>query len=345
MKRKKIIITGGCGYIGSHTILEIFRNTEYEVISIDNYMNSSAATLERIKAISGREVKNYDVDLRSYEQTARVFSENKDVAGIIHFAALKSVPESVADPYLYYDNNFNSLINVLKCCEEFNVPDFIFSSSCSVYGNVAPESLPVNENTPLKEAESPYGHTKEVGEKMIRYFTDKGKVRAVLLRYFNPVGAHRSGLNGELPIGRPNNLVPYITQVAAGLLPQLQVFGDDYDTRDGSCIRDYVHVSDIAMAHVKALDYLLSGNNESPYEIFNLGSGNGVTVLEAVHAFERVTGIKLNYVIAPRRKGDVAQIFSDSSKAEKLLGWKPQFSLDEMMATAMKWQQTLMKNA
>jgi UDP-glucose 4-epimerase len=338
MNRKKIIVTGGCGYIGSHTIIELFNNTDYEVLSIDNTMNSSEDALLRVKEITSKEVKNIKIDLRDYKATSEVFRETENIAGVIHFAALKSVPDSVANPYLYYDNNINSLINILKCCEEFNVKNFIFSSSCSVYGDVRPEALPVKEETELNMAESPYGHTKQVGEKIIKFFTDKGNLNAILLRYFNPVGAHISGLNGELSMDKPNNLVPLITQVAAGLLSSLQVYGFDYDTRDGSCIRDYVHVSDIASAHIKALNYLIDGKNSSEYEIFNLGSGQGVTVLEAIHAFEKVSGVKLNYKMAARRKGDVAQIYSDSLKAMNLLNWKTEYSIEEMMMSAWKWQ-------
>jgi UDP-glucose 4-epimerase len=345
MKPKKIIVTGGCGYIGSHTIIELFNNTEYEVLSIDNNMNSSEDALLRVREITSKEVKNYKVDLRDYKATAKIFQETENVAGVIHFAALKSVPDSVANPYLYYDNNFNSLINVLKCCEEFKIENFIFSSSCSVYGDLCPDDLPVKEETTLNMAESPYGHTKQVGEKMIKFFTDKGKINAILLRYFNPVGAHISGLNGELSMDKANNLVPLITQVAAGILPSLQIYGSDYETRDGSCIRDYVHVSDIANAHIKALNYLIEGRNESEYEIFNLGSGQGVTVLEAIHAFERVSGVKVNYKMVERRKGDVAQIYSDSLKAQKLLNWKTEHSIEEMMSSAWKWQLKLKEKA
>jgi UDP-glucose 4-epimerase len=341
MKKNKILITGGCGYIGSHTIIEIFKHTDFDVISIDSNVNSSLEALDRIKEISLKDVKNYKVDLRDYKATEQVFKENSDIVGVIHFAALKSVPDSVADPYLYYDNNFNSLINILKCCEMYKVQNFIFSSSCSVYGDLDPSQLPVREETVLNPTESPYGHSKQVGESMIKFFCNKGNIKAVLLRYFNPVGAHISGLNGELSMDRPNNLVPVITRVAAGLIPVLQVFGKDYPTRDGSCVRDYVHVSDIATAHIKALNYLLENKNTSEYEIFNLGSGNGITVLEAIRAFEKVTGKKLNYQMVDRRNGDIAQIYSDSKKAEKLLNWKPSFTIEEMMQSAWKWQMNI----
>ena len=259
-----------------------------------------------------------------------------DIKGIIHFAAFKAVGESVEIPLLYFENNLSSLINILKCAKEFDVPNFIFSSSCTVYGS--PDEIPVTEQTPQKPAESPYGATKQMGEEIVREITKSGDVQRILLRYFNPVGAHPSALIGELPLGKPQNLVPAITQTAIGKLPQMIVYGDDYPTRDGSCIRDYIHVCDIAHAHILALQYLIDKKNTSPCEIFNLGTGNGITVLEVIHSFEKVSGVKLNYKIGPRRPGDVVAIYANNNLAKKLLKWEPKYSLDEMMSTAWKWE-------
>jgi len=338
-QKNKILVTGGCGYIGSHTIVELIKTTNYKVISIDNYSTSSVDTLDRIKKASGKEVKNYDVDLKDRSAVRVVFLENPDIVGIIHFAAHKTVPESVAEPIKYYDNNINSLLNILIACEEFDVHNFIFSSSCSVYGNV--KSLPVDEDTPFEKAESPYAYTKVIGEEIIKNVVNISPLKAIALRYFNPVGADVSGKIGENPIVRPNNLVPYITQVAAGILPTLSVFGGDYPTRDGSCIRDYIHVTDIADAHIKALSYLIGNKIDKSFDVFNLGSGEGVTVLEIIKAFEKVAGLKLNYEIVGRRPGDVVSIYSNSEKAKKILGWVPTFDAEGMMSTAWKWQQTL----
>lgn len=337
-----ILVTGGCGYIGSHTIIELLNQGLHDVISIDNLVNSSEKTIDRIEAITGKRIVNYSIDLCDLAATQAIFEQHPDLTGVIHFAALKAVGESVAEPLKYYHNNFESLINILKCCEAFAVKDVIFSSSCTVYGSI--DQLPVTENSPVSRAESPYGNTKLVGEEILRDFIRISKnVQAIALRYFNPVGAHPTGLNGELPANKPNNLVPFITQSAAGLLPPLTVFGGDYDTRDGSCIRDYIHVCDIAEAHVMAMDYLGNGKNTDAYEVFNLGSGEGVTVFEAVQAFEKAAGMKLEYMVGDRRPGDVMAIYSDSSKAEKYLGWKAKASIHDMMASAWKWQQHLMK--
>ena len=338
----KVLVTGGTGYIGSHTILEIIETTSWNVISADNHLRSSPKTLERIKTIANKTIVNYDVDLCDLAKTRNIFSRNPDISGVIHFAALKSVPESVANPELYYHNNNKSLENILACIKEFNINYFIFSSSCSVYGNIS--ILPVNEKSLLQKAESPYAHTKQMGEEILKKFSDENSsIYSIALRYFNPVGAHISGLTGESPIGKPDNVVPAITQTAIGILPQFNVFGNNYNTRDGSCIRDYIHVTDIANAHVLALNYLINGKAKKNYDVINLGSGTGVTVLEAIKAFEKISGIQLNYKIAPRRSGDVEAIFSDSSKALKLLGWKPKYSIDDMMRTAWKWQQNKMK--
>ncbi|MCB0835492.1 MAG: UDP-glucose 4-epimerase GalE [Bacteroidetes bacterium] len=336
----KILITGGCGYIGSHTAIELLSNPEIEVISVDNLINSSAQTADRVGQIAGRNMKNYQVDVCDKEALSEVFEENPGIEGVIHFAALKAVGESVEQPLRYYQNNLLSLINILDCCEKYEVKNFIFSSSCTVYGEI--DQLPVTEQTPTKEAASPYGNTKLVGERIIKDFIAISEnVNAIALRYFNPVGAHDSGLNGEDPINKPNNLVPVITRTASGMIPQLTVFGGDYATRDGSCVRDYIHVVDIAEAHVKALEYLMEGKNEDRYEYINLGSGNGVTVLEAIQAFEKVAGLELNYVVGDRRPGDVGAIYSDSSLAKEKLGWEARRGIEEMMASAWKWQMNL----
>lgn len=333
----KILITGGAGYIGSHTILEVLEQTGWEVISADSYLRSSPATFDRIKNISGKEIKNYAVDLCNLPETKKIFLENADIAGIIHFAALKSVPESVANPDLYFRNNNESLKNILTCIKEFEIKNFIFSSSCSVYGNI--DKFPVNEETPLQEAQSPYAQTKKDGEKTLAAFSKANPdVHSIALRYFNPVGAHISGKTGETPIGKPDNVVPAITQTAIGKLEKFTVFGDNYKTRDGSCVRDYIHVSDIAYAHILALQALFEGKIKNNFEIFNLGTGNGVTVLEALRAFERSSRQKLNYTIGPRRAGDVEAIYSDSSKAKKMLGWVPKYDIEEMMESAWKWE-------
>ncbi|MBS1510802.1 MAG: UDP-glucose 4-epimerase GalE [Bacteroidetes bacterium] len=331
----KILVTGGCGYIGSHTIVDLVQNG-FDVISIDNNGRSNEAILDGVEKIVHRKIKNYKVDLCSYDDTYAVFQENPGIKGIIHFAAYKAVGESVEKPLLYFENNLGSLINILKCAEEFNVPHFVFSSSCTVYGN--PDTMVVTEETPQKPAESPYGATKQMGERIVNDTVKNSGISAILLRYFNPVGAHPSIHIGELPIGRPANLVPAITQTAIGKLPTMHVHGTDYDTRDGSCVRDYVHVCDIAHAHTLALNYLLAHKNETPCDIFNLGTGNGNTVLEVIAAFEKVSGIKLNYQLGPRRPGDVVAIYANNNKAKTGLGWNPKYSVDDMMDSAWKWE-------
>lgn len=337
-----IIVTGGAGYIGSHTIIELLQQTDYNIVSIDNFSNSNSDTFDRIEAITGKRIKNLNVDICNLEALELALSKVKNPIGIIHFAAYKSVPQSVADPLLYYHNNLGSLVNILKICKKLNISNFIFSSSCSVYGNV--DVLPVTEQTPFAVAESPYAQTKQMGEEIVSNFTkSEPTFKSVLLRYFNPVGAHPSGLNGEYPRGRPDNLVPYITQTAAGILQKLTVFGGDYDTRDGSCVRDYIHVSDIADAHVKALNYLIDNKQKQTTSVFNLGTGNGVSVLEAIHSFEKVTEKKLNYEVGPRRVGDVINIFANNDFVKQELNWIPKYNLDEMMLSAWKWQLNLMK--
>lgn len=340
MSEQTILITGGAGYIGSHTIVALCEMTKARIVSVDNYSNSSAETYNRIKAITGKEVEHLEADLSDKKQVENVFQQFPNITGIIHFAAYKSVPESIAKPLAYYHNNINSLIYLLEVGQQKGVKHFIFSSSCSVYGNIA--QLPVNENTPIGKTESPYGFTKVIGEKILEdALYAFPEMKGIALRYFNPVGAHESGLLGELPNQRPNNLVPVITQTAIGKIPNMKVFGNDYPTRDGTCIRDYIHVCDIAEAHVKALSLLVDQPDSKSFDIINLGSGEGVTVLEAIHAFEKVSGKKLNYEIAPKREGDVAAIFSDCTKSEKLLGWKVKRNLSEMMASAWKWEQQL----
>lgn len=333
--KKTILVTGGAGYIGSITILELIRNTDFEIISVDNFLNSSPKTFQRIQKISGREILNYQIDLRDLENLKEIF-ENHKIDGIIHFAALKSVPESVAKPHWYYENNLNSQLNIMKCCELFGVKHLIFSSSCSVYGEV--QNLPVDEHTPLSEPKCPYAHTKRLGEEILHFWSNQTQVNTIALRYFNPVGADPTGLLGEDPRNTPTNLVPVITGSAIGDLPPVKVFGSDYPTRDGSCIRDYVHVNDIADAHIKALIYLFEQKNSQYFDIINLGTGSGVTVLEMIHAFIQVTKEKLQYVLAERREGDVAQIYSNPLKAKKLLNWVPQYDVNQMMETAWKWQ-------
>lgn len=334
----KILVTGGCGYIGSHTIVDLIENG-YEVISIDNNSRSNPLMLTGVERITGVKIKNYKVDLCSYDDTAAIFLENEDIVGVIHFAAYKSVGESVESPLLYFDNNLNSLISLLKCVEEFKVPYFVFSSSCTVYGN--PDEIPVTEKTIPKPAASPYGYTKQMGEQIVNEFAKSSGTNCILLRYFNPVGAHPSAFIGEMPIGKPQNLVPAITQTAVGILPEMIVYGNDYPTRDGSCLRDFIHVCDLANAHTLAIQYLEAEKNAGLCEVFNLGSGNGVTVLESILAFEKITGVKLNYKIGARRPGDIVAIYANNDLAKKLLGWDPEYSLDDMMKTAWAWEQRL----
>lgn len=333
----KVLVTGGCGYIGSHTIVDLIENG-YEVVSIDNLSNSSDEVLDGIEKITGKRIQNYKVNLVDRSSTFDVFEEHPDIKGIIHFAALKAVGESVEKPLHYFENNLIGMINILKAMNTFRVEHLIFSSSCSVYGNA--DSLPVTEETPLKEAESPYARTKQMCEHIIQdtlhQYTD---LNAILLRYFNPAGAHESALIGESPINVANNLVPVITETAIGKRDKMTVFGDDYDTRDGSCIRDYIHVMDLANAHTKALAYLLSEKNESNVEVFNIGIGEGVSVLEAVRAFEKVTGKHLNYEIGPRRAGDVIAIYANKNKTESVLGWNPSRGIEDIMRTAWAWEQ------
>jgi UDP-glucose 4-epimerase len=335
-----ILVTGGCGYIGAHTIVDLIENG-FNVISVDNLSRSSINSLAGIEKITGKKVKNYNIDLTNAQAAESIFTENPNITGVIHFAAYKAVGESVEMPLAYYENNIFSLVNLLKLAVKYNAMHFIFSSSCTVYGN--PDSIPVTEQTPLQPAASPYGATKQMGESIIKDTAFVAPLSTILLRYFNPVGAHPSTAIGELPIGRPQNLVPAITQTAIGKLATMQVYGDDYDTRDGSCIRDYIHVCDIAHAHTLALQHSIKENKVNTTEIFNLGTGNGITVLEAIKAFEKVSGVKLNYEIGPRRAGDIVAIYANNDYAVKKLGWTCQYDLDEMMRTAWEWEKSLAK--
>jgi UDP-glucose 4-epimerase len=339
--KKKILVTGGTGYIGSHTVVELIE-AGYDVIIIDNLSNSEAEVVDKIEKITGIRPLLEVFDLCDENRTELFFRNTHEIAAIIHFAAYKAVGESVRKPLEYYRNNLVSLMNLLNAMQKYGTVNIVFSSSCTVYGQ--PEKLPVTENAQLQAAMSPYGNTKQICEEIIRDTTiSSDLIKAISLRYFNPIGAHPSALIGELPRGIPENLVPYITQTAIGLREELKVFGNDYDTPDGSCIRDYLHVSDLAKAHVVAVKRLIDKKNKKDYEVFNLGTGIGVSVLEAIHSFERVTGIKLKYKIALRRDGDIVRIWADPSLANKELGWKTVYSLDECMKTAWAWEKHIRK--
>ncbi|MFI1744349.1 UDP-glucose 4-epimerase GalE [Thalassobellus sediminis] len=333
----KILVTGGLGFIGSHTVVEL-QNEGYEVVIIDDLSNSSEKVLDGIIAITGKTPIFEKLDLKEKNKVEAFFKKHNDIKGVIHFAASKAVGESVKEPLLYYENNISTLVYILKELQKLPSAGFIFSSSCTVYGQA--DKLPITENAPVKQAESPYGNTKQIGEEII---SDTCKVtpslKAIALRYFNPVGAHESVEIGELPIGVPQNLVPFITQTGIGLREQLSVFGDDYPTPDGTCIRDYIHVVDLAKAHVIALKRLLENKNKANYETFNLGTGTGSSVLEVVQAFEKVSGKKLNYKIVDRREGDIISAYADTTKANDELGWKTELSLDQAMDSAWKWEQ------
>jgi len=339
--KKKIIVTGGTGYIGSHTAVELIEKG-YEVILIDNLHNSEAFVADRIGDITGVMPGLEILDLCNEEKLDHFFSSNKEITAIIHFAAYKAVGESVGKPLEYYRNNLVSLMNILEGMKKFTIPYLVFSSSCTVYGQ--PEHLPVTEDAPFQPAVSPYGNTKQIGEEIIMDTVAANKdIKAISLRYFNPVGAHPSGLIGELPRGVPENLVPFITQTACGLRDELKVFGNDYNTPDGTCIRDYLHVVDLAKAHVIAAGRLMEKKNIRDYEAFNLGTGTGVSVLEAVKAFERASGIKVKYKITGRRAGDIEKIWADPSHANRELGWRTLSSLDDAMRTAWKWENNIRK--
>jgi len=335
---KKILVTGGTGFIGSHTVVELQQNG-YEVVIADNLSNSTIEVLDNIAGISGIKPAFEQIDLSDQATTADFFNRNEGIQGIIHFAAYKAVGESMEKPVEYYRNNLVSLINLLDSMKTHHIRDIVFSSSCTVYGQ--PDELPVTEAAPIKPAWSPYGNTKQMGEDILRFTSSLLDIRAIALRYFNPIGAHESALIGELPLGVPNNLVPFITQTAIGIRQCLSVFGEDYNTPDGTAIRDYIHVVDIARAHVVALDRMINEKSKSNFEIFNLGTGKGFTVLEVIQSFERVTGEKLNYKIVPRRPGDVEKVWADTGYANRELGWEAEKSLDDMMASAWNWEKAL----
>jgi UDP-glucose 4-epimerase len=334
---KLILVTGGTGYIGSHTVVELI-NEGYEVVVVDNLSNSRIEVLDGIEQITGKRPHFENIDLCDNQGVRHFFEKYEKLSAIIHFAAFKAVGESVKEPLKYYRNNITSLLNLLQFMPEYNVRDFVFSSSCTVYGQ--PDKLPVDETAPIKKANSPYGNTKQICEEVINDAISAGNpIQAVSLRYFNPIGAHESALIGELPLGVPDNLVPFITQTAIGLRDQLKVFGDDYNTRDGSCIRDYINVVDLARAHVVAISRLLENRNKKKYEVFNLGTGKGVSVLEIVNAFQNATGVKLNYIITARREGDVEQVYADTSYANKELEWEATIGLEETLLSAWRWEQ------
>jgi UDP-glucose 4-epimerase len=333
---KTILVTGGAGYIGSHTVIELLKNEDYEVIILDNFCNSKKEIIGRISEISKRDFTVFDNNC--CDDLEHIFSRHK-IDGVIHFAALKAVGESVSSPLEYYDNNINSLLNILKYCKKYDVSSFVFSSSCSLYGNL--KELPAHEESPLSEPESPYAYTKLMGEIILKDFSNVSEVKIIALRYFNPVGAHESGLIGELPLNKPNNIIPVICN-SADTGEEMMVFGDDYDTRDGSCIRDYVHVSDIANAHVLSLRHL-DEDVSINYDVYNLGLGTGnrfvqegLTVLEVIKSFEEVNGVKVNYKIGNRREGDIVEIYSNSTKARNI-GWRPTRTVEDMVSSAWKW--------
>ncbi|MBV5313077.1 MAG: UDP-glucose 4-epimerase GalE [Prolixibacteraceae bacterium] len=336
---KQILVTGGTGYIGSHTAVEL-QNAGYEVIIVDNLSNSSLDALDGIEKITGIRPVFEQFDLIEKDKVDAFFAKYPKIEAIIHFAAFKAVGESVAKPLMYYRNNLVSLVNLLESMEKYNIPGMVFSSSCTVYGQ--PESLPVTEQAAILKANSPYGNTKQICEEIIQdTLVSCPKLKAIALRYFNPVGAHPTALIGELPLGVPQNLVPFITQTAAGVRQQLSVFGSDYNTPDGTAIRDYIHVVDLAKAHVVAVSRLVEEKSKKQFEVFNLGTGNGLTVLDVVKSFEKVTGLNLNYKIVDRRAGDVEKVYADTTFANEELGWKAESSLDDILSSAWKWEKKI----
>ena len=334
----KILVTGGTGFIGSHTVVEL-QNKGFEVIIIDNLSNSSIDVLDNICKITGVKPQFEKFDLVDREQTSSFFKKNKDIKGIIHFAAFKAVGESVNFPLKYYRNNLVSLMNILEGMSENKIKNIVFSSSCTVYGQ--PEILPVKETSPVLAAMSPYGNTKQISEEIITEYSQVNDINSILLRYFNPIGAHESALIGELPLGVPNCLMPYITQTAIGKREVLSVWGDDYNTPDGTAIRDYIHIVDLAKAHVTSIERILKDKMKKKVEIFNLGTGNGYSVLEVINSFQKVSGVKLNYKIKGRRSGDVEKVWADTDFANMELGWKAEKGLDEMTLSAWRWEQAL----
>ena len=335
--KQTILVTGGTGFIGSHTTVELI-NAGYKVVIVDNLSNSNANVVDGIEEITGVRPAFEQVDCCDYAAMESVFNKYSDIEGIIHFAASKAVGESVEKPLLYYRNNLTSLINLLELMPKHNVKGIIFSSSCTVYGQPDPENLPVTEDAPIKPAESPYGNTKQVNEEIIRDYINSGaSIKAILLRYFNPIGSHPTAIIGELPNGVPMNLIPYVTQTAMGIREQLKVFGNDYNTPDGTCIRDYIYVVDLAKAHVKAMERVLDTDSDK-LEVFNVGTGRGVSTKEIVDAFEKATGVKVNWTYAPRRAGDIEKVWADPKKANEVLGWKADTSLEDTLKSAWNWQ-------
>ena len=335
--KQTILVTGGTGCIGSHTSVELIQ-AGYDVVIVDNLSNSKVEVLDGIEQITGVRPAFEQVDLRDAEATENVFKKYPSISGIIHFAASKAVGESVEKPLLYYRNNIVSLVNLLECMPKYDVKGIIFSSSCTVYGQPTKENLPVTEEAPIQKALSPYGNTKQINEEIIHDYIHSGaNVKAVILRYFNPIGAHPSALIGELPNGVPMNLIPFVTQTAIGVRKELKIFGNDYDTPDGTCIRDYIYVVDLAKAHVKAMQRVLDEDTEA-VEVFNIGTGNGVSTLEVVEGFEKATGVKVNWTYAPRREGDIEKVWGNVDKANKVLGWKADTPLEDVLRSAWKWQ-------
>ena len=336
-----ILVTGGMGFIGSHTAVELIE-AGYDVVIVDDLSNSNIKVLDGIRAITGVAPAFEQVDLKDKDATENVFKKYPNIDGIIHFAASKAVGESVEKPLLYYRNNIISLVNLLELMPQYNVKGIIFSSSCTVYGQPLPENLPVTEEAPHQKATSPYGNTKEVNEQIIYDYIHSGApLKSIILRYFNPIGAHPSALIGELPNGIPNNLIPFVTQTAMGIRNELTIFGNDYNTADGTCIRDYIYVVDLAKAHVAAMRRVLDQEDSPAIDYFNIGTGNGNSTLEIVNTFERATGVKVNWKFGPRREGDIEKIWGDCTKANKVLGWKAESPLDDVLASAWKWQQKL----
>ncbi|NOR29344.1 MAG: UDP-glucose 4-epimerase GalE [Lutibacter sp.] len=334
---KKILVTGGLGFIGSHTVVEL-QNEGFEVLIIDNLSNSTIEVLDKITSITNKKPSYFNIDLKDKVAVQQFFKEN-NVDGVIHFAASKAVGESVEKPLEYYENNIGTLVYLLQEMKANKVSNFIFSSSCTVYGQA--DELPITENAPVKPAESPYGNTKKIGEEIIKDTTKISKINAIALRYFNPIGAHESAKIGELPIGVPQNLIPFVTQTAAGIRKELSIFGSDYPTIDGTAVRDYIHVVDLAKAHIIALSRLLNYKNKTSFEVFNIGTGKGNSVLEVIQSFEKVTGKKLNYKLVERREGDITAAYADTTIANTELGWKAECTLDEALLSAWKWQETL----
>jgi|TARA_B110000208_G_C11782898_1_gene434573 UDP-glucose 4-epimerase len=331
---KKILVTGGLGFIGSHTVVEL-QQAGYEVVIIDNLYNSKIEVLDRIISITGIKPSYFNIDLRNKTAVKDFFNTNK-VDGIIHFAASKAVGESVKNPLLYYENNISTLVYLLQEMKKHQLSNFIFSSSCTVYGQA--DELPITENAPVKPAESPYGNTKQIGEEIIKESCKANGLKAIALRYFNPIGAHETAIIGELPLGVPQNLIPFVTQTAAGIRKELSVFGDDYPTKDGTAVRDYIHVVDLAKAHIAALERLLNNGNKKDFEVFNVGTGTGSSVLEVIKAFEKVSNTTLNYKIVARREGDITSAYADTTLAKVELGWETEKTLEQALLAAWKWQ-------